>query len=262
MRPRENWFFVVTFAVGGLQRNGTLRSSTIKKVAPPVVPDVVGGGTAGRRHSSASPTSSASLYGALPGTPDPRASLQGSPGFALPGNAVDNASQPPPSPSPGYGGPEEKMSADRLSYPDWPREDDLNPFSPYFLPLDRRSHSWVDLCGGTSQGVLCHPSVRRHDDDSVSHKGERISRRKSTVGVFRKGLRLLRRSFSAENGFKLGVAHRLSTGSHGSSGSLTLTSSVGSHMSSLTPEVVVLSPLNVAGLLVNGVSVSVGSFLG
>ncbi|KAM7296565.1 caskin-1 [Ixodes scapularis] len=497
--------------VGGLQRNGTLRSSTIKKVAPPVVPDVVGGGTAGRRHSSASPTSSASLYGALPGTPDPRASLQGSPGFALPGNAVDNASQPPPSPSPGYdstepttfcpgepftesqmapltrpqshpgtpvgtpttplppglpptgrgcyivagslddpgcgvttpgrdspsggsvesrhssssldsgrgssssssadskvahrlstgshgssgsltltssvgshmssltpevvvlsplnvagllvngvsgcvicakltaafsrlmkedveGGPEEKMSADRLSYPDWPREDDLNPFSPYFLPLDRRSHSWVDLCGGTSQGVLCHPSVRRHDDDSVSHKGERISRRKSTVGVFRKGLRLLRRSFSAENGFKLGmapltrpqshpgtpvgtpttplppglpptgrgcyivagslddpgcgvttpgrdspsggsvesrhssssldsgrgssssssadskVAHRLSTGSHGSSGSLTLTSSVGSHMSSLTPEVVVLSPLNVAGLLVNGVS--------
>lgn len=244
------------------------------------------------------------------------------------------------------GGPEDKMLSDRLSYPDRPREDDLNPFSPYFLPLDRRSHSWVDLCGGTSQGVLCHHSVRRHDDDSVSHKGERVSRRKSTVGVFRKGLRLLRRSFSAENGFKLGmapltrpqshpgtpvgtpttplppglpptgrgcyivagslddpscgvttpgrdspsggsvesrhssssldsgrgssssssadskVAHRLSTGSHGSSGSLTLTSSVGSHMSSLTPEVVVLSPLNVAGLLVNGVSVSVGSFLG
>ncbi|CAN8002658.1 unnamed protein product [Ixodes hexagonus] len=73
--------------VGGLQRNGTLRSSTIKKVAPPVVPDVVGagggggGGTAGRRHSSASPTStSSSLYGTLPCAQDPRASLQGSPG--------------------------------------------------------------------------------------------------------------------------------------------------------------------------------------
>ncbi|KAH6942192.1 hypothetical protein HPB50_001761 [Hyalomma asiaticum] len=40
--------------LGGLQRNGTLRSSTIKKVAPPVVPDNSGSAATGRRHSSSS----------------------------------------------------------------------------------------------------------------------------------------------------------------------------------------------------------------
>ncbi|KAL3174612.1 hypothetical protein MRX96_001064 [Rhipicephalus microplus] len=40
--------------VGGLQRNGTLRSSTIKKVAPPVVPDSGSAASTGRRHSSSS----------------------------------------------------------------------------------------------------------------------------------------------------------------------------------------------------------------
>ncbi|KAH8037127.1 hypothetical protein HPB51_008809 [Rhipicephalus microplus] len=39
---------------GGLQRNGTLRSSTIKKVAPPVVPDSGSAASTGRRHSSSS----------------------------------------------------------------------------------------------------------------------------------------------------------------------------------------------------------------
>ncbi|KAH8037128.1 hypothetical protein HPB51_008810 [Rhipicephalus microplus] len=87
------------------------------------------------------------------------------------------------------------------------------PFAPYFLPLERRSHSFVDLCGATSQGVLCYPSVRqqqqqrsRDDADSVSRKSVHVSRRRSTAGVFRRGLKALRRSFSAENGSKLGMA--------------------------------------------------------
>lgn len=89
----------------------------------------------------------------------------------------------------------------------WPSQERANTFSPYFLPLERRSHSWVDLCGGSSLGVVCYPSVRCHDeDDSTSRRGPHVSRRRSTTGVLRKGLRLLRRSFSAENGFKLGVS--------------------------------------------------------
>lgn len=240
--------------VGGLQRNGTLRSSTIKKVAPPVVPDVVGGGTAGRRHSSASPTSSASLYGALPGNPDPTASLQGSPGFALPGNAVDNASQPPPSPSPGYDStepttfcPGEPFTESQMapltrpqSHPGTPVGTPTTPLPPGLPPTGRGCY----IVAGSLDDPGCGVTTPGRDSPSGGSVESRHSSSSLDSG----------RGSSSSSSADSKVAHRLSTGSHGSSGSLTLTSSVGSHMSSLTPEVVVLSPLNVAGLLVNGVS--------
>lgn len=105
------------------------------------------------------------------------------------------------------------MSMSHLEDMEWARAaEPEGPFSPYFLPLERRSHSWVDLCGGSSQGVICYPSVRqqrcRDDADNASRKSLYLpsKRRSSTAGVFRRGLKMLRRSFSAENGFKLGVS--------------------------------------------------------
>lgn len=249
--------------VGGLQRNGTLRSSTIKKVAPPVVPDVVGtgggGGTAGRRHSSASPTSTSSLYGTtLPCGQDPRASLQGSPGFALPGNVVDNGNvavqPPPPSPSPGYDSsetttfcPGEPFTEPQMapltrpqSHPGTPVGTPTTPLPPGLPPNGRGCY----IVAGSLDDPGCGVTTPGRDSPSGGSVESRHSSSSLDSG----------RGSSSSSSADSKVAHRLSTGSHGSSGSLTLTSSVGSHMSSLTPEVVVLSPLNVAGLLVNGVS--------
>lgn len=77
--------------VGGLQRNGTLRSSTIKKVAPPVVPDTSAASTAatGRRHSTSSSASSSSAC------TTPVRQLHSPPPLCY----VSDQQLPPPSPS-------------------------------------------------------------------------------------------------------------------------------------------------------------------
>ncbi|XP_049273538.1 caskin-1 [Rhipicephalus sanguineus] len=235
--------------VGGLQRNGTLRSSTIKKVAPPVVPDTSGGGcnsttttaATGRRHSSSSACTT------------PVHQLHSPPLYG-------SSDQPPPSPT-AYDGadqktfsPAEVFSEAQMAPLSRPQS---HPGTPVGMPTTPLPPG-LPPAGGGNRGVCYLGTAGSLDDTGVTGGGGNPGRDSPSGGSVesRHSSSSLDsgRGSSSSSSADSKVAHRLSTGSHGSSSSLTLTSSVGSHMSSLTPEVVVLSPLNVAGLLVNGVS--------
>ncbi|XP_075741845.1 uncharacterized protein LOC142793055 [Rhipicephalus microplus] len=221
--------------VGGLQRNGTLRSSTIKKVAPPVVPDSGSAASTGRRHSSSSACTtpvlhSPPLYGSSSEEPPPSPT------------AYDGADQKTFSPAEVFSEAEMAPLSRPQSHPGTPVGMPTTPLPPGLPPVGNRGVCY--LAGSLDDtGVTGNPG---RDSPSGGSVESRHSSSSLDSG----------RGSSSSSSADSKVAHRLSTGSHGSSSSLTLTSSVGSHMSSLTPEVVVLSPLNVAGLLVNGVSVS------
>ncbi|KAL1438518.1 hypothetical protein MTO96_048123 [Rhipicephalus appendiculatus] len=237
--------------VGGLQRNGTLRSSTIKKVAPPVVPDTTSGGgsngtttaSTGRRHSSSSACT----------TPVHQQQLHSPPLYG------SSSEQPPPSPT-AYDGadqktfsPAEVFSEAQMaplsrpqSHPGTPVGMPTTPLPPGLPPAGNRGVCYLGTAGSLDDTGVTGGGGGNPGRDSPS--GGSVESRHSSSSLDSG------RGSSSSSSADSKVAHRLSTGSHGSSSSLTLTSSVGSHMSSLTPEVVVLSPLNVAGLLVNGVS--------
>lgn len=235
--------------VGGLQRNGTLRSSTIKKVAPPVVPDTSGSSsssTGGRRHSSSSSSSACTTPVHQP--------LLSPPAYA--------ATEQPPSPT-AYDGtdqksfsPAEVFSEAQMaplsrpqSHPGTPVGMPTTPLPPGLPPAGGGRVCFIGGGGGSldcDSGVTSVGGSGNPGRDSPS--GGSVESRHSSSSLDSG------RGSSSSSSADSKVTHRLSTGSHGSSSSLTLTSSVGSHMSSLTPEVVVLSPLNVAGLLVNGVA--------
>ncbi|KAL3176002.1 hypothetical protein MRX96_010710 [Rhipicephalus microplus] len=221
--------------VGGLQRNGTLRSSTIKKVAPPVVPDSGSAASTGRRHSSSSACTtpvhqlhSPPLYGSSSEEPPPSPT------------AYDGADQKTFSPAEVFSEAQMAPLSRPQSHPGTPVGMPTTPLPPGLPPVGNRGVCY--LAGSLDDtGVTGNPG---RDSPSGGSVESRHSSSSLDSG----------RGSSSSSSADSKVAHRLSTGSHGSSSSLTLTSSVGSHMSSLTPEVVVLSPLNVAGLLVNGVS--------
>lgn len=241
--------------VGGLQRNGTLRSSTIKKVAPPVVPDTSAASTAatGRRHSTSSSASSSSAC------TTPVRQLHSPPPLCY----VSDQQFPPPSPS-AYDcseqtttfSPAEVFSEAQMAPLTRPQS---HPGTPVGIPTTPLPPGLPPVGGGGGGRVCYMGTTGSLDDTGVTSVGGGNPGRDSPSGgsvESRHSSSSLDsgRGSSSSSSADSKVAHRLSTGSHGSSSSLTLTSSVGSHMSSLTPEVVVLSPLNVAGLLVNGVA--------
>uniref|UniRef100_A0A2R5LJP5 SAM domain-containing protein n=1 Tax=Ornithodoros turicata TaxID=34597 RepID=A0A2R5LJP5_9ACAR len=231
--------------VGGLQRNGTLRSSTIKKVPPPVVP----GAGINPRHSSSSSGSSSTSSSGYGSQPD-RAPCNGT--------HHDDGSREPPPPSPGLDYGDQTPTFCR---PDTFPDGQVAPLSrPRSHPGTPVSTPTTPLPPGLPTGRGCYVPIgggSLDDTPSITGGGTTLGRDSPSGGSVesRHSSSSLDsgRGSSSSSSADSKVAHRLSSGSHGSASSLTLTSSVSSQMSSLTPDIVVLSPVNVASLLLNGV---------